>query len=125
VTTPITIPGTIPNLLRVGAIVYIPSGQCVVTELRHKLTDPGHVGIVVVADTVARTVHRADPRNVMVDLSDPTSRIHAAWWVIERGPVTEEEHIVLLVVKQGGHVNCKGQEQLRDMVLRRYNRSQT
>ena len=54
-----------------------------------------------------------------LDLSDRVSRVAVAWWVIERGPVTDDDHVLLFTVKNGGHVNRKGQEQLRDMVLRR------
>lgn len=118
--TPITLPGTIPGLLRRGSAVIVDGHNIgTVIECRPRLSDPEQVGIVYVAYPLSQSVLRTAPATVALDLSDPTSRIHAAWWVIERGPVTDDEHVLLFTVKNGGHVNRKGQEQLRDMVLRR------
>lgn len=119
--TPITLPGTIPSLLRVGASAVLPNGvRGIVIELRYKLSDQTQLGTVLVADPFARAVHWADPKTVAVDLSDPTSRVHAAWWVCgQGGSITEEEHTVLLMARNGVNINTQGQEQLRDMVLKR------
>lgn len=120
-TIPITLPGTTPTLLRVGASAILPNGvRGIVTEIRYKLSDPTQLGIVVVADPMARTVHRADPRTVLLDLSDPTSRVHAAWWVCgQGGGISEEEHVILIAAKNGLKMGTTAQAQLRDMVLRR------
>lgn len=119
--TPIWLPGTTPTLLRVGASVLLPNGvRGIVIEIRYKLSDPAQLGIVFVADPMTRAVHRADPKTVLLDLSDPTSRAHAAWWVCGcGGGISEDEQTILVMAKGGVNINTAGQEQLRDMVLRR------
>lgn len=119
---PITLPGEIPGLVRKGSTVCKapPDSDrqyCVIGNIGTWLRaiPSGNGGM----DSMRPAAE------LLLDLSDPTSRIHAAWWVIERGPVTDEEHVILFTVKNNGHLNRAGQEQLRDMVLRRYNRSQT
>ena len=119
--TPVTLPGTTPTLLRVGGSVLLPNGvRGIVIELRYKLSDPTQLGIVFVADPMTRAVHRADPKTVMLDLSDPTSRVHAAWWVCgQGGGITENEQTILIAVKNGLKMGPTAQTLLRDMVLRR------
>lgn len=120
-TTPITLSATTPSLLRVGASAILPNGmRGIVTELRYKLSDPTQLGIVFVADPITRTVHRADPKTVVLDLSDPTSRVHAAWWVCgQGGGITEDEQTILMAAKNGLTMGPTAQAELRDMVLRR------
>jgi hypothetical protein len=106
--SPITLPGTIPGLICPGALVTFCGMSCRVIAT---LPDKPHM--------VALDIDFALIKDLALDLSDRVSRVAVAWWVIERGPVTDDEHVLLFTVKNGGHVNRKGQEQLRDMVLRR------
>lgn len=104
--TPITLPGTIPGLLIPGALVIYRDLPCRVLALLPDKPD------MVRLDTAFALL-----RDLSLDLSDRVSRVAVAWWLT--GPVTDEEHTVLITVKVGGYVNRRGQEQLRDMVLRR------
>ena len=112
---PVTLPGEIPGLLIPGVLV-IYRGE------RWRLVETYPDGSAFIATTGCIKTD-CFVRDLALDLSDRVSRVAAAWWLT--GPVTDEEHTVLITVKVGGHVNRRGQEQLRDMVLRRYNRSQT
>jgi len=108
--TPITLPGTISGLICPGACVRY--ADCDYTVIHNgglpRRTLAHETGVFAVDESL-----------LALNLGYAVSRIHAAWWVIERGPVTDDEHVLLFTVKNGGHVNRKGQEQLRDMVLRR------
>lgn len=118
---PVTLLGEIPGLLIPGVLVRLGSGG----SYRVRAVRADDEGILVDLYSTEDTGDDTPAEIVRLDLSDRVSRIAAAWWVIERGPVTDEEHVILFTVKNNGHLNRKGQEQLRDMVLRRYNRSQT
>ena len=113
---PVTLPGEIPGLLIPGVLVsYVGmSWRLIVVDM------DGYVTIAADGSSDSDCM----TRDLKLDLSDRVSRVAVAWWVIERGGgIDDAENTLLIAVKQGGHVNCKGQEQLRDMVLRRYNRS--
>lgn len=109
---PVTLPGEIPGLLIPGVLVsYVGmSWRLIVVD-----TD-GYVTIAADGSSDSDCM----TRDLKLDLSDRVSRVAVAWWLT--GPVTDEEHTVLITVKVGGYVNRKGQEQLRDMVLRRWER---
>lgn len=113
---PVTLPGEIPGLLIPGVRVHLGSGG----SYRVRAVRTDDEGILVDLYCTEDSGDDTPAEIVRLDLSDRVSRIAAAWWVIERGAVTEEEHVILLVVKNNGHINRKGQEQLRDMVLRRW-----
>jgi hypothetical protein len=119
--TPVTLPGTIPGLVRVGAFVLLDHGaHGIVTQLHHTLSAPRQLWSVVVADSIAGLVRRTDPKTIALDLSDPTSRVDAAWWVCgQGGGITEDEHVILIAAKNGLTMGEKAQRQLRDMVLHR------
>lgn len=106
--SPITLACTSPGLLIPGALVIYRDLPCRVLALLPHNPD------MVRLDTAFALL-----RDLALDLADRVSRVAVAWWVIERGPVTDDEHVLLFTIKNGGHVNRKGQEQLRDMVLRR------
>lgn len=113
--TPITLPSTILGLLIPGALVIYRDLPCRVLALLPDKPD------MVRLDTDFALI-----TDLALDLSDRVSRVAVAWWVIERGGgIDDAENTLLIAVKQGGHVNRKGQEQLRDMVLRRTDRGNT
>lgn len=78
-----TLPGSIPGLLRRGSPVIEHGAWAVVVETeedcgRFRVYDGGQVG------DSSRSV-------CALDLSDPTGRAHAAWWVLGQsaGPVSK------------------------------------
>lgn len=86
---PLTLPGTIGNLLRRGSPVLI---------------EGGHTGVVRVVGPTSSYV--ADDRGGMysgdwlnsalaLDLRGPTGRVHAAWWYLERGANVGEGVVTL------------------------------
>lgn len=94
-TTP-TLPGTIPGLLRLGTTVRAAD-------------DIDRHGIVVGTGSSLGTLvywHWSEVTTwtlevpVVVDLSDPTGRAHAAWWVstFKHAPTDDEARAVLLAM---------------------------
>lgn len=112
--TPVLLSGTIPGLRRVGSVVIWDGEQAVVTHVGEDYT-LWRIGLCATTESAKTT-----DVNLDLDLSDPTSRVHAAWWVCgQGGGISEEEHTILIMARNGVNINTQGQEQLRDMVLRR------
>jgi hypothetical protein len=80
--SPLTLPGTIPGLLRRGSPVRASN-------------DPERLGVVVGTGSSLGTLvfwHWSETTSwtletpVDLDLSDPTGRAHAAWWYLRAKP---------------------------------------
>ncbi len=69
----LTLPGTIPGLLRRGSPVIVVNAAIGVVD---EVTEVG----VFATDGGALHAYYLD--QVALDLTDPTGRIHAAWWVM-------------------------------------------
>lgn len=85
-----TLPGDIPGLLRRGSVVFYcesaPATVLVIREIR-----PGEAGASIALDGQNVLPDRcvdAEFRHLALDLSDPTGRAHAAWWVGARIDLT-------------------------------------
>ena len=76
-TTP-TLPGTIPNLLRLCSPVLAPASKRVRAIGRRAIVIGEHLdtGGVLLADGAIEAAE-----DLALDLSDPTGRAHAAWWL--------------------------------------------
>ena len=81
-TEPLTLPGTIPGLLRRGSPVFVHDRAAVVVDLWTNDLGPW-VGFCFIDwdDEPAQDGCRADDECLALDLSDPTGRAHAAWWI--------------------------------------------
>lgn len=86
---PITLPGTIPNLLRRGSPVILDGHEDIPADSR------GRAGLVfnALASIAYVAVHgmREDDyvalESLVLDLTDATGRAHAAWWLTGRTDV--------------------------------------
>jgi hypothetical protein len=94
--SPLTLPGTIPGLLRRGSPVRASN-------------DPERLGVVVGTGSSLGTLvfwHWSETTSwtletpVDLDLTDPTGRAHAAWWVstFKYEPAADENRVVLLAM---------------------------
>jgi hypothetical protein len=79
------LPGDMPGLLRRGSPV-IWDGERVVSF------EYGDGWITVASDDATLDVERADLR---LDLTDPTGRVHAAWWAWRTWGVGRAESLIL------------------------------
>lgn len=113
---PVTLPGTIPGLLRVGSVVIWDEDQVVLVGNAHTGLR-WRIGLCATTESVKTTDNNLD-----LDLSDPTSQAHAAWRVMAHDPEweygDEADADVLRAAVSGVGLSRKDQEWLRDMVLR-------
>jgi len=77
-TEPLTLPGSIPRLLRRGSPVTYNGGAWLVVAMGE--WDNGDEGVQI-ARIGEHTVCPID--FTALDLSDPTGRAHAAWWLLQ------------------------------------------
>jgi hypothetical protein len=79
--SPLTLPGTIPGLrLHSAPVIYLRTGDRGVAML----TPDGRI-VVMFCPAGARGpwTEAASPDELALDLSDPTGRAHAAWWLAD------------------------------------------
>lgn len=118
-TTDLTLPGSIPGLLRRGSPTVLPDGARHVVEGMAGVSAyvPGLGGGAVSIDALS------------LDLTDPTGRVHAAWWAgSEPGALawkerlTTREHIVLIQLcedaRQGAVFSNVNMGVFRDLLLK-------
>lgn len=89
-----TLPGDIPGLLRRGSPVLYTEALipgvvlALIAEELGEFSDPPILSVALFGQHVIedRCVDIAwrDRRHITLDLTDPTGRVHAAWWVAER-----------------------------------------
>ena len=118
--TPLTLPGTIPGLLRFGSPV-------------RSATDPARVGVVVgtgssrgllvwwcMAERAEWCPSEGGP--VALDLSESTGRAHAAWWIepndIGPRPATNDEEFALYRALHGEDMSAGDIATLRGYAIR-------
>lgn len=79
----LTLPGTIPGLLRRGSPVIAPVSKRVRVPGRRALVEGEHLdtGLVLLADGALE-----DASDLRLDLTDATGRAHAAWWLEGQAP---------------------------------------
>ena len=71
-----TLPGTIPGLLRANSPAIANNrGRAIVFDV-----DVDHDGVLVYLLVTTREAWLS-PADVALDLTDPTGRVHAAWWL--------------------------------------------
>jgi hypothetical protein len=75
----LTLPGDIPGLLRRGAPVFHPSASLPGVAL---IAPAETVAVGVRTEGIAHVFPRVPLSSLALDLSDPTGRAHAAWWVL-------------------------------------------
>jgi len=73
----VTLPGSIPGLLRRGSPVVTAGASGGVVLL---VAAPRPWVLLPMGTTSARAVP-CDLRDLLLDLTDPTGRVHAAWWL--------------------------------------------
>lgn len=91
-TSPITLPGPIPGLLRLGSPVVLTEKRLNPNEPRPDDDDRGEKGVVAVMYPDGCHVfwpnldHDQRERfdSLALDLTDKTGQVHAAWWALER-----------------------------------------
>lgn len=114
-----TLPGTIPGLLRRGSPVIEDDRIAV-------YLGADHYGYHYVADLTPKRGcgHRIVQGPVDLDLSDPTGRAHAAWWVLSAldaagttSTMAREDSFVVLSALRGGDMSPTQIDRLRLVCL--------
>ena len=82
-----TLTGDIPGLLRLGTVCHSPRGRCVVLFLEQPRVVDGPLLVdgVVVVSLASGIIEWLPLIGIVLDLSDPTGRVHAAWWLEAQG----------------------------------------
>ena len=102
--TDLTLPGSIPGLLRRGSPVLEGATECVIVSIGD--VDDAGVPYAMAAECVAEHVNCCPLGDLSLDLADATGRAHAAWWLSARCPdgvpsIGESRRAVLLA--KGGY----------------------
>lgn len=127
----LTLPGSIPGLLRRGSPV-------IVTRRTHTGFAPGTTGIALRLERRAvwrigwgvpsGSAHPAQQSCIALDLTDPTGRVHAAWWAedVPVGPWLsalapgEEDELIRFMREAGQRVGMSDDQitRFRDLCLK-------
>lgn len=115
------LPGDIPGLLRRGSPVLYDRERFHVSDIDIS-RDREDVYIARWAPEYWEYVGtRVSPASAALDLTDPTGRAHAAWWVIERQPRAHRstnDEIVVSRACSGANIQVSDVATLRALVLR-------
>lgn len=110
---PLTLPGSIPGLLRPRSpILYRGMTGSISAIAAERVT-------FALDDSVGVPLTR-DVEDLSLDLSDPTGRAHAAWWVLRHAPsgVLPDSECLLIAARAGDDMTPTQIETLRALVLR-------
>lgn len=113
----LTLPGDLPGLLRRSSPVLAPVSTKIRTIGRRALVEGEHLdsGLVLLADGALEAA-----RDLRLDLTTPTGRVHAAWWASSRvvGDLSPSHAGLLWKALAGADMDDTDIITLRDICLR-------